>query len=84
MTEDPNKTPRYVRSDKTNLKYGIQAYNLHETPLGLRLLYVVLVAGALVLVGVAVWWFGFRGKPEAAYPAVPEETQGGSGAAPRL
>ena len=60
MTEDPNKTSRYVRSDKTNLKYGIQGYDLKAHSSRRLILYLLLVLGLLAILGGIIWRFGFK------------------------
>ena len=62
MNEDPNKASRFVRSGKSHLKYGIQAYGPEPDPSHRLFVQLAMVVGAVLFLGVLVWWFGFKGR----------------------
>jgi hypothetical protein len=72
MTEDPSKTSRFLRSGKSTLKYGIQAYGPEPNPRGLLSLFGWMGVGVVVLIGLLVWWLWAKDRQQPLPPPVPE------------
>ena len=58
--EETSKTSRYLRTGRNYAKYGLQSFEPEPHPSRRLFLSILAALAVLAVLGVAIWWFGFK------------------------